>query len=167
MTLRSTLKVNRLDLALSLSKFRLRNSHHADLLYFTPPQPFHPTTNVNNPKNGKTPRKEHQAKVVVQKLGHHVYVKEQQLLYAAPPLHCSSEEEDDDLSDVDFVLISSHQHALALPYLTEHTNFCGRILITEPCAHLARYVTKPIRVCYVVENAVTHAFSRLRDALSH
>ncbi|KAG0200745.1 Integrator complex subunit 9 [Mortierella sp. GBA30] len=43
-----------------------------------------------------------------------------------------------DLKAVDVVLISNHHHILALPYLTEFTEFQGRIFATEPTIEFGR-----------------------------
>ncbi|KAF9989188.1 Integrator complex subunit 9 [Mortierella antarctica] len=43
-----------------------------------------------------------------------------------------------DLKAIDVVLISNHNHILALPYLTEFTDFQGRIFATEPTIEFGR-----------------------------
>ena len=45
-----------------------------------------------------------------------------------------------DLKSVDVVLISNFNHMLSLPYLTEFTDFQGRIFATEPTIEFGRYV---------------------------
>lgn len=44
-----------------------------------------------------------------------------------------------DLKSVDVVLISNFNHMLSLPYLTEFTDFQGRIFATEPTIEFGRY----------------------------
>ena len=44
-----------------------------------------------------------------------------------------------DVASVDVVLISSYQTILALPFLTEHTGFAGRVFCTEPTMWIARF----------------------------
>ncbi|KAF9584231.1 Integrator complex subunit 9 [Lunasporangiospora selenospora] len=43
-----------------------------------------------------------------------------------------------DLKSIDVVLISNYNHILALPYLTEYTDFQGRIFATEPTIEFGR-----------------------------
>ncbi|KAF8935836.1 Integrator complex subunit 9 [Haplosporangium gracile] len=43
-----------------------------------------------------------------------------------------------DLKAIDVVLISNYNHILALPYLTEYTDFQGRIFATEPTIEFGR-----------------------------
>ncbi|KAF9110733.1 Integrator complex subunit 9 [Mortierella sp. AM989] len=43
-----------------------------------------------------------------------------------------------DLKSIDVVLISNYNHILALPYLTEFTDFQGRIFATEPTIEFGR-----------------------------
>ncbi|KAF9094764.1 Integrator complex subunit 9 [Mortierella sp. GBA35] len=43
-----------------------------------------------------------------------------------------------DLKAIDVVLISNYNHILALPYLTEYTDFQGRIFATEPTLEFGR-----------------------------
>lgn len=43
-----------------------------------------------------------------------------------------------DLKSIDVVLISNYNHLLALPYLTEFTDFQGRIFATEPTIEFGR-----------------------------
>ena len=43
-----------------------------------------------------------------------------------------------DLKSIDVVLISNYNHILALPYLTEFTEFQGRIFATEPTIEFGR-----------------------------
>ena len=45
-----------------------------------------------------------------------------------------------DLSEVDVILISNHHCMLALPYITEFTNFAGVVYATEPTLHIGRSV---------------------------
>lgn len=45
-----------------------------------------------------------------------------------------------DLKSVDVVLISNFNHMLSLPYLTEFTDFQGRIFATEPTIEFGRYI---------------------------
>lgn len=42
---------------------------------------------------------------------------------------------------------------LALPYLTEYTNFKGKIYATEPTAHIGRYVLL-IRLSFSLSNSI-------------
>ncbi|KAF9896913.1 Integrator complex subunit 9 [Lobosporangium transversale] len=44
-----------------------------------------------------------------------------------------------DFKSIDVVLISNYNHILALPYLTEFTDFQGRIFATEPTIEFGRY----------------------------
>lgn len=44
-----------------------------------------------------------------------------------------------DLKSIDVVLVSNYNHILALPYLTEFTDFQGRIFATEPTIEFGRY----------------------------
>lgn len=46
-----------------------------------------------------------------------------------------------DLKAIDVVLISNYNHILALPYLTEYTDFQGRIFATEPTIEFGRFVS--------------------------
>lgn len=43
-----------------------------------------------------------------------------------------------DLSEVDAILISNYHHMLALPYITEYTDFKGEIYMTEPTFTMGR-----------------------------
>jgi integrator complex subunit 9 len=45
-----------------------------------------------------------------------------------------------DLKAIDVVVISNYNHILALPYLTEYTDFQGRIFATEPTIEFGRCV---------------------------
>lgn len=45
-----------------------------------------------------------------------------------------------DLKSIDVVLVSNYNHILALPYLTEFTDFQGRIFATEPTIEFGRYI---------------------------
>ena len=45
-----------------------------------------------------------------------------------------------DMSEVDVVLLSNFHNVLALPYITEFTDFQGIVYATEPTMHLGRYV---------------------------
>lgn len=49
-----------------------------------------------------------------------------------------------DLSRVDVLLISNHYNMLALPYLTEYTNFRGEIYATEPTIQIGRQSMKEL-----------------------
>jgi len=49
-----------------------------------------------------------------------------------------------DVASVDVVLISSYQTILALPFLTEHTGFAGRVFCTEPTMWIARQLLEEI-----------------------
>ena len=40
---------------------------------------------------------------------------------------------------IDIILISNFHCMLALPYITEYTNFSGVIYATEPTLHIGRY----------------------------
>ena len=43
-----------------------------------------------------------------------------------------------DWKAVDFILISSYRHMLALPFVTEYTEFMGKIYATEPTIEFGR-----------------------------
>ena len=43
-----------------------------------------------------------------------------------------------DFSSIDAILISNYTTMLALPYITEETNFSGAIYLTEPTLHFGR-----------------------------
>lgn len=43
-----------------------------------------------------------------------------------------------DLAAVDAILISNAQNMLALPFITEHSAFRGRVYATEPTVQIAR-----------------------------
>jgi integrator complex subunit 9 len=43
-----------------------------------------------------------------------------------------------DWKAIDFILISSYGHMLALPYVTEYTEFMGKIYATEPTIEFGR-----------------------------
>lgn len=45
-----------------------------------------------------------------------------------------------DISTIDFVLITNHNHMLGLPFLTEYLGFKGKIFATEPVVEFGRYV---------------------------
>ena len=45
-----------------------------------------------------------------------------------------------DMSEVDVILLSNFHNVLALPYITEFTDFQGIVYATEPTMHLGRYV---------------------------
>ncbi len=42
------------------------------------------------------------------------------------------------MSEVDVILLSNFRNVLALPYITEFTDFCGAVYATEPTMHLGR-----------------------------
>ena len=44
------------------------------------------------------------------------------------------------MSDIDIVLISNYHCMMALPFITEYTNFKGIIYATEPTLHIGRSV---------------------------
>jgi Cft2 family RNA processing exonuclease len=48
-----------------------------------------------------------------------------------------------DLAAVDAILISNAQNMLALPFITEHSAFRGRVYATEPTVQIARCVCNP------------------------
>ena len=43
-----------------------------------------------------------------------------------------------DMSEIDIILISNHHCMMALPYITEYTNFRGVVYTTEPTLHIGR-----------------------------
>lgn len=43
-----------------------------------------------------------------------------------------------DMSEVDVILISNYHCMMALPYMTEYTNFKGVVYATEPTLHIGR-----------------------------
>ena len=43
-----------------------------------------------------------------------------------------------DMSEVDVILLSNFHNVLALPYITEFTDFQGIVYATEPTMHLGR-----------------------------
>lgn len=49
-----------------------------------------------------------------------------------------------DLSTIDVLLISNSSNMLALPYLTEYTNFKGTIYATEPTIQIGRHFMKEL-----------------------
>lgn len=52
-----------------------------------------------------------------------------------------------DFSELDVILISNYQNMLALPYLTEGTDFKGVVYATEPTLQIARHVEiKPLQL---------------------
>jgi integrator complex subunit 9 len=54
-----------------------------------------------------------------------------------------------DLKAIDVVVVSNYNHLLALPYLTEYTDFQGRIFATEPTIEFGRFVILQVwdRMC--------------------
>lgn len=44
-----------------------------------------------------------------------------------------------DFSEIDVILISNYMNMLALPFITESTNFKGVVYATEPTLQIARY----------------------------
>ncbi|KAG0236512.1 Integrator complex subunit 9 [Actinomortierella wolfii] len=59
-----------------------------------------------------------------------------------------------DLKAIDVVLISNYHHILALPYLTEYTEFQGRIFATEPTIEFGRQLMTEF-VSYFGANVTT------------
>ncbi|KAG0293526.1 Integrator complex subunit 9 [Dissophora globulifera] len=51
-----------------------------------------------------------------------------------------------DIKSIDVVLISNYNHILSLPYLTEFTDFQGRIFATEPTIEFGRVTSSPHEV---------------------
>jgi integrator complex subunit 9 len=52
---------------------------------------------------------------------------------------CTPEFEFLDLATIDVVLISNFYNILALPFITEHIGFKGKIYATEPTVQMGRY----------------------------
>lgn len=67
-----------------------------------------------------------------------------------------------DLKSVDVVLISNFNHMLSLPYLTEFTDFQGRIFATEPTIEFGRYAVFTIFDGQGVDGVLTSTL-RLRQ----
>ncbi|CAG8520291.1 10902_t:CDS:10 [Paraglomus brasilianum] len=64
-----------------------------------------------------------------------------------------------DWKAVDFILISSYRHMLALPFVTEYTEFMGKIYATEPTIEFGRQLMNEL-VYYFGESSSTDAASR-------
>ncbi|CAI2184904.1 1555_t:CDS:2, partial [Funneliformis geosporum] len=49
-----------------------------------------------------------------------------------------------DWNNIDFIFITNYNHMLALPYITEYTEFKGKIYATEPTVLFARQMMKEL-----------------------
>ncbi|CAG8716200.1 12027_t:CDS:2, partial [Acaulospora morrowiae] len=67
-----------------------------------------------------------------------------------------------DWSTIDFILITNYRHMLALPYVTEYTDFKGKIYATEPTVIFGCQMMKEL-VHYFGESSI----SRLTKSRSH
>ncbi|KAG9303450.1 hypothetical protein G9A89_013777 [Geosiphon pyriformis] len=73
-------------------------------------------------------------------------------------------------SSVDFILISNFKHMLALPFVTQYTEFNGKIFATEPTIELGRQLMKEL-VHYFGENLLcdapkTRFFSKSKEKIN-
>ncbi|KAL1919294.1 uncharacterized protein VTP21DRAFT_1987 [Calcarisporiella thermophila] len=65
-----------------------------------------------------------------------------------------------DISSIDFVLLSNYHQMLALPYLTEYTEFKGKIYATEPTVEFGKQLMEEL-VGYFGENSANNGHSTI------
>lgn len=62
-----------------------------------------------------------------------------------------------DFSEIDVILISNYMNALALPYITEKTNFKGVVYATEPTLQIARFFLEELVEYIEIAPKANHA----------
>lgn len=67
-----------------------------------------------------------------------------------------------DFSEIDVILISNYMNMLALPYITEKTNFKGTVYATEPTLQIARFFLEEL-VEYIETSPKTSQSSKWKE----